>query len=354
MSDLRSIVDRELERVELRPFTLDGFHRRRDRKRRNQRIAAGGVGVAVALVLIAALVGTSIFRSRRIPASTPSPTLVTPSPTVVTLSPVPVTHAGGLTFATESGIVLLDGDARGPQQLVLGDVTALDWSPDGSQLAYTRPSHDCSLWVLDADSGLSRRLTSCGGGPRSGDSIDWSPDGTQIAFVTGDGIHMIASDGTGERVLEGGGAYSPTWAPDGTRIAFIEGSSLNVIATDGTGQVEVRRGVFGGAAWSPDGATIAILRDPPIARPCTGYCYPYVLQVWLIRLDGSHETKLAVQQGCCIGASPDLSWSPDGSRISLTGSAFQVIDVRPVTARIADRPGMVGHPSWRPVPSVGG
>jgi hypothetical protein len=47
MSETRPLVERAMERVELRPFTLDRFHDRRDRKRRNQRIAAGVVGIAV-------------------------------------------------------------------------------------------------------------------------------------------------------------------------------------------------------------------------------------------------------------------------------------------------------------------
>ena len=73
MSDLRSIVDRELDRVELRPFTLEAFHRRRERKRRNQRIAAGAVGLAIAIALIAVVIATSVVRSSPAPASTPSP-----------------------------------------------------------------------------------------------------------------------------------------------------------------------------------------------------------------------------------------------------------------------------------------
>ena len=52
MADPRSVVERELHRVELRPFTLDGFYRRRDRKRRNQRIAAGVVGIAIFVAAI--------------------------------------------------------------------------------------------------------------------------------------------------------------------------------------------------------------------------------------------------------------------------------------------------------------
>jgi hypothetical protein len=47
MPETRPLLERVMERVELRPFTLEGFHDRRDRKRRNQRIVAGVVGIAV-------------------------------------------------------------------------------------------------------------------------------------------------------------------------------------------------------------------------------------------------------------------------------------------------------------------
>jgi hypothetical protein len=47
MADTRTQVRREMDRLELRPFTLGEFHARRDRKIRNERITAGVVGVAV-------------------------------------------------------------------------------------------------------------------------------------------------------------------------------------------------------------------------------------------------------------------------------------------------------------------
>ena len=53
MTSDRSILERQIERVELRPFTLEGFHRRRQRRERNRR-----VGTAVlALVLATAAFG---------------------------------------------------------------------------------------------------------------------------------------------------------------------------------------------------------------------------------------------------------------------------------------------------------
>jgi hypothetical protein len=53
MSSDRSILEREMQRLELRPFTLEGFHRRRQRKERNRRI---GTAVA-ALAIVAAAFG---------------------------------------------------------------------------------------------------------------------------------------------------------------------------------------------------------------------------------------------------------------------------------------------------------
>jgi hypothetical protein len=47
MADTRTQVRREMERLELSPFTLGDFHARHDRKIRRQRVAAGVVGVAV-------------------------------------------------------------------------------------------------------------------------------------------------------------------------------------------------------------------------------------------------------------------------------------------------------------------
>lgn len=67
MSDLRSIVDRELARVELRPFTLEGFHRRRDRKRRNQRITAAVLALAIAVVAVDGLMRAFRAEQHHIP-----------------------------------------------------------------------------------------------------------------------------------------------------------------------------------------------------------------------------------------------------------------------------------------------
>ncbi|MGH2555700.1 MAG: hypothetical protein ACRDHO_08305, partial [Actinomycetota bacterium] len=56
MASDRSILERQMERVELRPFTLEGFHRRHQRKQRNRRIRTGVVALVVAAAGTGALV----------------------------------------------------------------------------------------------------------------------------------------------------------------------------------------------------------------------------------------------------------------------------------------------------------
>src|SRR5207244_4378490 len=67
------LTERELDRVEIRPFTLEGFHRRRDRKERNKRIVAGVVALVVAVGGVGGAIWALHPRDRSIPV-TPIPT----------------------------------------------------------------------------------------------------------------------------------------------------------------------------------------------------------------------------------------------------------------------------------------
>ena len=72
MANDRSILERQMERVELRPFTLDGFHRRRERKQRNRRIATATVALAVAAAGIGGLARAYLSGPGPTPAEQPS------------------------------------------------------------------------------------------------------------------------------------------------------------------------------------------------------------------------------------------------------------------------------------------
>jgi len=96
-------------------------------------------------------------------------------------------------------------------------------------------------------------------------SPTWSADGKLVAFervdfVNGQGYQLVVAeaDGTGERVLTSGLAFSGgspgsyAWSPSGTLIAFYKGNgSLDVARADGTGMRVVVKRVHQFADWIP-------------------------------------------------------------------------------------------------------
>src|SRR6202051_2779349 len=110
-------------------------------------------------------------------------------------------------------------------------------SPDGSRAAYVqttvnakRDGYDSAIYLLDTAQPMvsARRLTN---GPHDGQPR-WSPDGTQIAFTRAtekDGkpqpaqLYLLSLSG-GEPVQVSAlekGVGSPQWAPNGTCIAAM-------------------------------------------------------------------------------------------------------------------------------------
>lgn len=72
MASDRSVLERQFERVELRPFTVDGFHRRRKRKDRNRRIGSAVAALLVAGVAIGGLARTLTSGRGASPAEQPA------------------------------------------------------------------------------------------------------------------------------------------------------------------------------------------------------------------------------------------------------------------------------------------
>ncbi len=99
------------------------------------------------------------------------------------------------------------------------------WSPDGTKIAITRRnfgklnSTHSAIWVKEISGGAGRQLTQ---GPEDRDSF-WSPDGTQLTFSRGQGpyhsqlLTVNFEDGKTEIVAgdEGELIYSPWWGKDG-------------------------------------------------------------------------------------------------------------------------------------------
>jgi len=96
------------------------------------------------------------------------------------------------------------------------------FSPDGSQVVSKACRPECGLWVVNADGGSPRRLTTEG----SDGLPAWSPDGQWIAFSRSVNnnvdVYVIGVDGEGltRLTIDPGNDSVPAWTPDGRQIVF--------------------------------------------------------------------------------------------------------------------------------------
>ena len=118
-----------------------------------------------------------------------------------------------LDLETLSGIVAPASTIESNYSATSPLISDLVWSPDGKKIAYSlafdvglnRPSRN-ELWVVNADGGGSRQLTTETQMPM------WSRDGRYIIFSRRQArLYLIKADGSGERYI-GKGVY-PQWIP---------------------------------------------------------------------------------------------------------------------------------------------
>ena len=178
-----------------------------------------------------------------------------------------------------NGLVVMNADGSGETLLVEihdVDLGPFAWAPDGSQIAFMRGStsegkeaEESGLWVANPDGTDARRINA---EPWSTEvqavhdmPFGWSPDGRWIARLGGpanDKITLVASDGSGERVIGGRGPGNDgvtdfAWSPDGSQLVFSDSGgaitenpptwdppSIYVINVDGTGERWIADGEY--------------------------------------------------------------------------------------------------------------
>jgi hypothetical protein len=324
MSDPRSLLERESRRFVQANGAFERLQHRRDRKRRNQRIGAAVLGLAITVAL--GWAGINAIRSTpQVPADDRSEEFGIFSPVAGRILFI----NGGIDVGYDPGLWAVDPDGpsdtvEGPSvadevastlvQLDLGDAEPVGWSSDGTELLFTRTPGDLAkvLYVLHAD-GSETRLNE---EPRYNLSAAISPDGSRVAFYSG------GPNGTGGIVVvdvesgrsvdlpypSGGGepAGAMTFSPDGSQIAYLANDGVWVMDADGTDAHEIVANEatrnafewFSGMEWSPRGDRIAIgLGGDPA--------------IYTFAPDGSDFTKV-------ITGGVEPYWSPDGSQIAYT------------------------------------
>jgi WD40-like Beta Propeller Repeat len=172
-------------------------------------------------------------------------------------------------FSTEgSGIYTVDADGGTPRILAEGGANPT-FSPDGTKIAYfefrDKPGH--TLRVMNADGTGDRVLLDSQAvnclRPTVNIRPDWSPDGTQIAFSCSreTGIQVVGADGsTLSTVIVNG--KDPYWSPDWSRIA-VEVPWRRDIPPTTRGPGEVPRLAIANA----DGTQVQVFQYPAVAGP---------------------------------------------------------------------------------------
>ena len=206
-------------------------------------------------------------------------------------------------------------DADGFNQIRLTNNTAtdccLDWSPDGSKIAFesNRDGGNWEVYVMDADGSNQTNLT-------TNSTFDgwpvWSPDGSKIAFFSSrDGnsdIYVMNADGSNPIRLTTNSATDrfPDWSPDDSRIAFTStrdgNEEIYVMNANGSNQTRLTTNSAEDwrPDWSPDSSRIAFRSSRDGNR-----------EIYVMNANGSNQTRLTTNSA--NDSHPD--WSPDGSKI---------------------------------------
>jgi dipeptidyl aminopeptidase/acylaminoacyl peptidase len=356
LSDIRELLQRGVAGFEPLPDAFERVLRRREQKRRNQRIGAGALAIILALGSFVAL--ARAFRTAERPADEP-----TPRPQGI-FSGV----GGWIAYGNAAGIWAVNptrpGDPEDQIQLSDRGGEPLAWSSDGSRLLIRRVGGKdgrpgVGLFILNAD-GTETRLTSDGfdtGG-------SFSSDGTHVVYAPSSlefpsRIYVIDAEGGTPKMLLAASRrglhafgrrailFMPTFSPDGTQVAFFAGwydnsNSLVVMDADGSDLHvlldDPLPGFIRHLVWSPDGTRLAFDIEDYGDTERTG--------IYVVHAAGS-DVRLAIPGG----STP--SWSPGGSRIAyqrIAGSATGTLEIANLDGTHVETFGYGGAGPWNPLP----
>jgi dipeptidyl aminopeptidase/acylaminoacyl peptidase len=328
MIDERERYERAFELFDMPGPSWDRLIRRRERKRRKQRIAAGVVGIAVFVAAIWIVTsGGLLDRSRggQQPATSgpTSPGGVPPIATAPWVSRAATPQAdyvldldtGSMTPLPEA-IIRSIGESRPRSDYRYAP------SPDGSSIAYTALAGDgrYQIFVAGIDgSGIMQVTTD----PMGAVSPAWSPDGTKIAFAGdlnegGNGLFVVevATGNTTQLIDRNQLISTPQFTPDGSSILYTGGTNTRpllmtvpVAGGNSTLLFEPGGGIgdSGDGAISPDGALVTYLGSGNPDSGEVGHCGPCR---FVANVDGSGRHVISGWM-----ANPAGTWSPDGTRI---------------------------------------
>jgi hypothetical protein len=265
-------------------------------------------------------------------------------------------------------IVQADGSKRR-----LGSYAEATWSPFGHFVAATTENE---LRALAPDGDVRWSLARPGiRSPRWGGSLT----DTRIAYISRDGLHVVAGDGTGDRLLAPAEEGPLAWRPGDTHeLAYLPAGELRLQDTD-TGKVVWRAnaGPVGAAtdvAWSADGRRVLVVaptelvlfdaqgrerrriqaQGPELSAAALS---PTGQLAYLRHRGNTSEILLGNGKSLFSGTGTfgDLAWSPDGRWLLVTWpTANQWVFVRATGPRRIVAAAAIGRQFGGEFPQISG
>ncbi|MBL8012766.1 MAG: PD40 domain-containing protein, partial [Candidatus Omnitrophica bacterium] len=165
-------------------------------------------------------------------------------------------------FDSNFDIYTMDINGDNLTRLTNNDYAELDprFSPTDDLFSfYANPSGTLGggIYRMNFDGTGVEELSGAGGGSEQ----NWSPDGSQLVFskpaaIPGQtNLYTVNSDGSNETQItfDGGQHLMPQWSASGDRISFVSNTGTHIIDTNGLNQVSVASTSDYHAVWSPDG-----------------------------------------------------------------------------------------------------
>jgi WD40 repeat protein len=254
--------------------------------------------------------------------------------------------------------VVLRPDSPSPG---LGQVSCLEWSPDGRRLAVGTRRARVTAWNVGTGKQILDLTFPSAGRPLSVIWLAWSPDSRRLAGAVPDagaeGTVMVADLTTGREAFsipkQSWEPLSFAWSPDGRRCASWSfqpsppggGLLAKLTVWDATTGKEVLTRSTGlnhpRLAWGPGGRRLAVAgggRYEPAKNGCLGA---------VVVLDVDKDRELFRLDG----VDGPVTWSPDGSRLAChsinelpaPGQPLVLREEDPPFFRVSDTPFMVGE-----------
>lgn len=260
-------------------------------------------------------------------------------------------------------IVVIDvvsGEQSLEQTLTIGELSHLDWSPDGNRFVFaarpTAQSPDLDVFSIDV---AGARLINLTNRPANDRYPSWSPDGSRVLFQSdqngNEDIFVMQANGALQTPLTSAAAddTDPAWASDGVRVVFVserDGNPNLYVMSDSGADVTAVSAVEERDAhphWQPD----PVQAQDEIAY--AGGVLNGLNNVLVVNANGSGLEALT-SSATSDDTMPD--WSPDGERLVFSSTRagnydIYVLDrsaaeIEPV--QLTDSPGRDFHPTWSP------